>query len=302
MRGMLVVIVCLVTLGTVEAQRRERPKAQHRIEKNVVYGMYSGLALLMDVHHPDNPNGYGVIHVSGSGWTAPLSVDARQLKHSSHVRIEAWPLVKAGYTVFSINHRAAPRFHFPAPVEDARRAVRFVRSKAADYGIDADRIGAMGGSSGGHLVSMLALGDGNGDPTALSPIDRVSAKVQCVAARAVPVEISGSSSLLLLGYRVMDRHREGSVERESAVAASPISHVSADDPPMLLLHGDSDPVVPIEGARRLKAELEEAGVTVELIEIEGAGHGPGFRGGKQEVGAIYANAVRWMDTHLKVEK
>lgn len=54
-----------------------------RAETNVIYGMYSGLALLMDVYHPGNPNGYGVIHISGSGWTAPLSLDACPLKETS---------------------------------------------------------------------------------------------------------------------------------------------------------------------------------------------------------------------------
>ena len=68
------------------------------VETNVVYGMVSGLALLMDVYRPDAPNGYGLIHISGSGWSAPLGLDARPLKESPHVQIEGLPLVRAGYT------------------------------------------------------------------------------------------------------------------------------------------------------------------------------------------------------------
>ena len=75
------------------------------IEQNVIYGMYSGLALLMDIHHPDEPNGIGVVHASGSGWAAPLSLDATPLKESAHVGLEASPLVDAGYTIFTVNHR-----------------------------------------------------------------------------------------------------------------------------------------------------------------------------------------------------
>lgn len=295
----LAVAVCLFLVGPATAQRgRTRPEPEHRIEKNVVFGMYSGLALLMDVHHPDEPNGYGVIHVSGSGWSAPLSADARQLKHSSHVRLEGWPLIKAGYTVFSINHRAAPRFRYPAPVEDVQRAVRFVRANADKYKIDPDRIGAIGGSSGGHLVSMIALMDGEGNPDDPSPINRLSSKVQCAVVRAVPADMTGGS-LLLLGFRVRGEETE---EVIIAREASPVSHVSADDPPMLLLHGDADEVVPIEGAQKLTGKLEEAGVPTKLITVKGAGHGPSFRGTDQDLDDIYANAVRWMDRYLKTGK
>ena len=110
--------------------------------------MYSGLALLMDVYHPETPNGYGIVFISGSGWTRALSLDATPLKESGQEEIYAVPLAAAGYTVFGINHRASPRFRHPAHVEDAQRAVRFVRHYADRFGIDPDRIGAMGGSSG----------------------------------------------------------------------------------------------------------------------------------------------------------
>jgi hypothetical protein len=70
--------------------------------------MYSGLALLLDVYHPEESNGYGSVHISGSGWSAPLSPDARPLKEAGHVACEVYPLAKAGYTMFTINHRAAP--------------------------------------------------------------------------------------------------------------------------------------------------------------------------------------------------
>jgi acetyl esterase/lipase len=302
-QGLIVLFICLVGAGGTNAQSSEPPQASHRIEQNLVYGMYSGLALLMDVHHPDEPNGYGVIHIAGSGYTAPLSVDAGQLKHQpGHLRHEAWPMIGAGYTVFAINHRSAPRFRYPTQDEDARRAVRFIRSKADLFGIDPDRIGAIGGSSGGHLVSMLALQDGTGDPEDPSPINRLSAKVQCVVARAVRAKRSGNDSQLLLGYRIMPRLGEESEEHRTAREASPYTHVTADDPPMLLLHGDVDPIIPIQGARDLKEALEKVGVPVELIEVKGGGHGAGFRGTDQDVKEIYTRAVHWMDKYLKTEK
>ena len=134
---------------------------QARTESNVIYGMYSGAALLMDVHYPEKPNGYGLIQIPGSAFRAPLAYGARPLKAGGLApHLGASRLVDAGYTVFTVNHRAAPRFRYPAAVEDVQRAVRFIRHHAAEYGVNADRIGATGGSSGGHLALMLGVLDG----------------------------------------------------------------------------------------------------------------------------------------------
>ena len=99
--------------------------AQARVENRFV-GMYSGLALVMDVHHPENSNGYGIVHISGSGWGRPLAYNAPLLSEGQ-VELYGKPLVTAGYTVFSLNHRATPRFRYPAPLADVQRAVRFIR-------------------------------------------------------------------------------------------------------------------------------------------------------------------------------
>ena len=134
----------------------------------------------MDVHRPERANGYGIVFISGSGFRRPLSYDAPQLKEGTQIEVYGPPLTEAGYTVFSVNHRAIPRFLYPAAIEDVQRAVRFIRHQAAQYGIDSDRIGAVGGSSGGYLVSMLGLLEGVGDPKDPDPINRERANVQCV--------------------------------------------------------------------------------------------------------------------------
>ena len=95
---MLILLLVLGASSTVAEEQGpwyEMPEVDHRIEKNVVYGMYSGLALLLDVHHPKKPNGYGVIHITGSGWTAPLGMDATQLKDFPHVFVEAFPFERS---------------------------------------------------------------------------------------------------------------------------------------------------------------------------------------------------------------
>lgn len=270
--------------------------AEARIERNVVFGMYSGLALLMDVYHPEEPNGYGVVFISGSGWTRELDLDATPLKESGQEDLYAIPLAASGYTVFGINHRASPRFRHPAHLEDAQRAIRFVRHHAADYGINPQRIGAMGGSSGGHLVSLLGVMDGEGDPQDPSPVNRESAKAQAVVARAAPTDLSLSSGISpLLGFRLPGR--PGSAEHRQMVDASPLTYVSADDPPFLLMHGDADATVSYENSEVMQAALQNAGVTVDLLRIRDAGHGPTFPGATNPPDYIGA-MVAWFDRHL----
>jgi acetyl esterase/lipase len=108
-KPMLAIFILLV-LAAVSARAQEQkpnaPAGEARVESNVIYGMYSGLALLMDVYHPAAPNGYGVIFIPGSGWLAPLAYDSRPLKNEvGQVALFTKPLLAAGYTVFVIDYR-----------------------------------------------------------------------------------------------------------------------------------------------------------------------------------------------------
>ena len=272
--------------------------AEERIEKNILVGMVSGLALVMDVHYPEEPNGYGIIHISGSGWSRLLSYDAQQLSESQ-VGIFGAPLVEQGYTVFSLNHRAVPRFQFPDPLVDVQRAVRFVRHNASEYGIDPKRIGAVGGSSGGHLVSLLAALDGEGNLDDPDPINRESAKIQTVVARAAPFDLTkmghSANLSLLMGARLVND--PNSQEAKRYVDASPITHISNEDPPMLLIHGDEDQVVPYEQSVSFLSKLGEYAISAKLITIPGAGHGPTFPGAKNPPDFI-GEMVAWFDEYL----
>ena len=210
------------------------------------------------------------------------------------------PLVKAGYTIFTVNHRATPRFQYPAPLEDLQRAVRFIRFHASEYGIEADRIGAIGHSSGGHLVSLLGVLDGRGNPEDADPVNRVSAKVQCVVAQAANADFSQSSRNLfivpLMGavYSSDPNTEEGRRYRE----ASPVTHVTAEDPPFLLIHGDTDGIVPFEQAGIMSSALKAVGVQGDVIRMRGAGHAstfPGAQNPREHVGPMIA----WFDQHLK---
>ncbi len=283
--------------------------SEPRVERNVAYGMYSGLGLMMDVYHPDTPNGIGIVFISGSGWTREMSLDATPLTRTGQELIYAVPLAEAGYTVFNINHRAAPRFRYPAPIEDVQRAVRFIRYHAESFGIDPDKIGAMGGSSGAHLVSLMGVMDGAGDPTDPSPVNQVSSKVQAVVTRAAPMDLRQDPGAPLFGYR-SNATRPGSLEAKLLSDASPITYVTADDPPFLLIHGDADPVVPFELSEKMYGALKEAGVEAELIRVPGGGHGPRYEYNEivdgKSVRKVPDNApdyigamIGWFNTHLR---
>ena len=258
---------------------------QARVSTNVVYAMRGGLAMLMDVHYPERSNGFGIIFIPGSGWHAPLTYDTAPLKASGFAKLYVPPLTAAGFTVFVINHRAAPRYRYPAALEDAQRAVRFVRQNATRFGITAERIGGVGGSSGGHLISMLGVLDGDGDSAHRDPAERRSAKLQAVFARAAPTDLtrfdgrfSSASVASLLGMRLGQRNTPETIEHRTYWEASPAAHVSPDDPPFLLVHGTADDRVPYARSEEFAARLRADGVKADLLTIRNGGHGPTFPG------------------------
>lgn len=279
--------------------------AAYQLESNVVYGMYSGLALLMDVYHPAQPNGYGIIQIAGSGWHSPQELSAPPLKESGQAKLYAARLAEAGYTVFAISHRAAPRFKYPAAVQDAQRAVRFVRHNAARFGIRGDRIGASGGSSGGHLVSLLGVLDVKGDPQSSDPVQRHSAKVQCVVARAAPADMilmgnsaRGATVASFMGMQGPRGKEEGTIEAKLYREASPLFQVTPDDAPFLLMHGDADDTVPFQHSEMMEKALRQAGVAVKLLRVPNGGHGAEFPGASNPPDYMGA-MISWFDEHLK---
>lgn len=264
--------------------------------------MCAGLALLVDVHYPEQPNARGVIFINGSGWHAPLSYDTDHLKDNPFAATYVNGLPPAGYTLFSINHRLAPVFRYPAALEDAQRAVRFVRHHANRFGIDPDHIGAIGISSGGHLASMLGVLEGKGDPEDTDAVNQESARVQCVVARAAPSELSridtglARSVASFMGMTSSLGPRPAPKEEAAYRLASPVFHVSKESAPFLLVHGDADPVVPFEQSEIMHDALSQAGVPVKFLRIEGGLHTP--RGGAPDPANYIHQVTDWLYQHL----
>lgn len=292
----------LITVLAIALLGAAAPRAAPAVEKNVVYGMYSGLALLLDVHHPERRNGLGVILVPGSGWEAPLGFDATGLKEGKAGRpLSSLPaLLQAGYTVFAINHRASPRFQHPAALEDVQRAVRFVRHRAPQYGIDPARLGAVGGSSGAHLVALTAALAAPGRADDADPVNREPATLQCLVIRAAPTNLAAlvrlrptSKAAAYIGRPVTDD--------KSYAAASPVAHLTPAMPPVLLVHGDADETIPYEQSVAMEAALRAAKVPSKLIRLPRGNHGLTVAAtGKPAAGwpDHQAEMVRWLDQHL----
>src|SRR5215207_8622702 len=174
-------LLLVVSAGAVDARGADAPA--HSRRQDVVYGRKHGVALTMDVFTPEkDANGAAAVFVVSGGWV------------SAHEFIDfAGPgfvneLSNRGYTVFAVVHGSQPKFTIPEIVTDMHRALRFIRTRAADYKIDPDRIGIVGGSAGGHLSLMQGTAGTAGDPKAADPVDRASSRVRAVACFFPPTD------------------------------------------------------------------------------------------------------------------
>src|SRR5262249_22507803 len=166
----------------------------------------------------------------------------------------------------------------PEIVSDVRRAVRFIRHNAKQWGIDPNRLGVFGGSAGGHLSLVLGTASDNGDPNAKEEFMKESDRVAAVVAYFPPVDLRP----LARGIRTVPAASENgkperfpalNFEKEKAPDYSPIVHVSPDDPPTLLIHGDKDDLVPVINSQIIYEAFQKNNVKTQLIIIPGAGHG-----------------------------
>jgi acetyl esterase/lipase len=236
---------------------------------DVPYRTIDGRELALDLYLP--PEGGkqrpAVLFVHGGGF---IQGHRRLMGAATDFPARLAALAASGYVVASIEYRFSPKAFFPAQVQDAKAAIAWLRDHADDYGIDPDRIAIWGTSAGGTIATTVALSCG--DPV-LEPDggDAQSGK-SCVQAAADwfgPTSIDSSRlSLIYLGC-VTDL----SCDADRVRAASPITHITPDDPPFLIVHGDSDVIVPLSQSQELDQALRAAGVDVELQIVKGAGHG-----------------------------
>ena len=302
-------VVMFLTGWVVWASLGHAGEPAYTRTKDVIYGRKYGLALTMDVFRPkQDANGAAIIWVVSGGWfSSPEAINP----------IFCNEYLSRGYTVFAVVHGSQPKFTIPEAIDDLHRAVRFIRHEATRFGIDGERIGITGGSAGGHLSLMIGTAGDGGKRDARDPVDRCSSRVQAVACFFPPTdflnygkkgnEVIGSSLLapfrapfdfreLDRDKRVFERVTDRDKVRSIARDISPIYHVSQDDPPTLIIHGDADRLVPLQQSEIMIEKLKQAGVPAKLVVKKGGGHG--WRNMIQDI----ATLANWFDQYLLSKK
>jgi acetyl esterase/lipase len=251
--------------------------ASVRVVENLPYVPGDNRRQRLDLLLPRQPNGDRplplVIFIHGGAWRG----GERRAGFGA-----LGPLVASGdYAGATISYRLTDEARWPSQIHDCKAAVRWIRANAGRFGVDPDRIAVMGSSAGGHLAAMLGT---SGEVTrlegALGAHVGVSSRVACV------VDLYGPSDLARMGLfpSSMDHDAPDSPEArliggpppknpEAARDASPVSYVTPDDPPFLIVHGTKDDVVPYDQSVRLHEALKKAGVEATLIAVERGGHG-----------------------------
>jgi acetyl esterase/lipase len=299
--GSLALVTLFACLAWVSAAQAEESFTRR---EDVIYGRKYGTALTMDVFTPkQGATGAAVILCVSGGWV------------SNHDQIQPVfsDLLYRGFTVFAVVHGSQPKFTIPECVADINRAVRYIRYHAADFKVDPSRIGITGASAGGHLSLMIGCAGATGDSAAKDPVDRESSRVQAVACFFPPTDFLnyGKDGVKSLGiepehrfkapfdFKVQDPatklfHPVDLETREKICKEmSPCYHVTKDDAPTLIIHGDADQLVPLQQSERIMACFQEAGVPAKLIVKQGAKHG------WPTIFADFKTIAEWFEEYLK---
>lgn len=245
--------------------------AAARMEYNVVYSHAGGMGLKMDIYFPINTTGEptpAVMYVHGGGW---------QMGDKGMLSMMPGPveLLQRGYLVASINYRLAPKYTFPAMIEDCKCAVRYLRAHATQLQLDPDRIGVMGDSAGGHLVALLGLTDTNAGFDGPCEWSNETARVQAVVDLYGPTDFTvGRSNMNDMAISLMKTAFAATGPNDPILKrASPVTYVTSNAPPFLILHGSRDNMVPIHQSEELYQKLKAAGDEASLVVITNYSHG-----------------------------
>ena len=277
------------------------PASEPVVERDVVYGRGGTTELRLDVVHPATGEAPwpAVLLLHGGGWRSGARGD---------LFARALALARRGYLAATADYRLAPADPFPAAVEDVSCAVRFLRAQAGPWRLHPRRIAVWGEEEGGgHLALLLGvLGAGDGFHGTGGHAAHAR-DVQAVVAFHAPSDLTTWRAWTSAEPFLVQRYGKGSeglladflAARERAspalARASPTTYVSAGDAPVLSVHGDADPVVPVEQARALHRALRVAGVAERLVEVPGGAHGLG--GAQRE--AADAAALAFLDERLR---
>jgi acetyl esterase/lipase len=289
----MVLAVAVAGLAHPALAQKPAPKVPEGVKalRDLEYAKVGDKKLLLDLYMPEKADGPLplIVWIHGGGWR----------KGSKDGNVLPLRMTRQGYAVASINYRLSGEAIFPAQIEDCKAAIRWLRANAKKYNLDPDRFGAWGSSAGGHLVALLGT---SGDVPEFDKGDhlKVSSRVQAVCDYFGPTDFllmggshdnADSPESLLVGGPIQKN-------KEKAAKANPITYVTKDDPPFLIVHGDKDPAVPVTQSELLHEALKKAGVESKLHIIKGGGHGgKGFTDPK-----VVEMVNGFFDKHLKNAK
>ena len=253
-----------------------------RAVRDLVYARVGENSLLLDLYVPERGDEKLplIVWVHGGAWRA-----------GNKQRCPALPFTSEGFVAASVSYRLSQQARFPAQIEDCKAAIRWLRAHAAKYRIDPDRIGVWGSSAGGHLVALLGTAGDVAELEGKSGNLDQSSRVQAVCDFFGPTDFLRMDADSLPGGRIIHNAADspesqlvgGPIQAhpDRVARANPITYVTADDPPFLIVHGDQDPLVPWQQSQYLFDSMKKAGLTqVTFHKVQGAGHG--FQG-RQDV-------------------
>ena len=225
---------------------------------DIIYCTTDNSPQKMDVYFPETGGPWpALVYVHGGSWMRGDKSEA--LMFASNMTAQ-------GYLVVSINYRLYPPARFPAMIEDVKCAIRSLRAHASEYNLDPNRIGAMGVSAGGHLVSLLGTSDQSAGWDVGEYLDQ-SSRVRAVVAMAPVTDLSQN-----FPNADIEAMKQVGFGEANVAAASPITHLTADDPPFLLIHGDRDRLVPYEQSQLMYDRLVQMNVSAQLVIVKNADH------------------------------
>ncbi|MBS1249617.1 MAG: Carboxylesterase NlhH [Chloroflexi bacterium] len=259
---------------------------------DITFCTADGQSLLMDMYYPEQAQGPlpVTVYVHGGAWRM-----GDKSSGAGYRFVE--PLRRQGYLVVTINYRLSPDYKFPAHIEDVKCAIRHLRANAESYGLDPERVGAFGGSAGGHLVALLGTSDENANLEGTGDYREYSSRVQAVVDMFGPIY----QSFLCNPQIIYNVFGTWDCQAEIISIANPGNSITPDDPPFLILHGEYDDVVPVNQSEILHSLLTSAGVPSELIIIQNAGHAFESVWGAPDpsITALKKIVLDFFDQHLK---
>ncbi len=278
----VLLLACAMELGG-QAQPPAKPNPIEEVaevQRDIEYSNVGGVSIKLDLYRPKIlPKGAMpvIVWFHGGGWSG----GTRQFLAMSKPET----FVQSGYCFVSVDYRLSGVAKCPAAVEDCRTAIRWVRQNAQKYDFDSNRIGAFGYSAGGHLAMMMGCGPdkvgGDGPSSRPGDANATSGRVQAVCAFAGPSDLTAFPKGSM-GEKALGDFCGGTVAEKAEIykQASPINYVARANPPILLIQGEADEIVPIAQSDNMFKKLKDAGVKVQYIRIKNYTHG-GPVSGKQ---------------------